>query len=257
MYVYTYTYDTHTSISWMCTNVIKGPSLGGAAHPKCTLAEGSRCVYFITVASSSANFVGAVMKTQHIQSRDITFLYTRCDSSKYMTWLMHTWVLVRILYSCDLIIGQVRGRCHVRHSTFTYETWHFHAWNVAYLCTVASSSAKFVGALVMNTSCPTRMKIRIHGALSSSWWVLSYETPLVQPWDMTPLLDVETWLVHIQFFMRMIYYCCLVLSQVRGRCQERHDAVSCGTWLLHIWDMTHSHEMMRHDSFTWNDECVS
>ena len=85
MYVYTYIYDTHASISWMCTNVIKGPSLGGAAHPKCTLAEGSKCVYFITMASSSANFVGAVSKTRLIQSRVMTFSYTRHDSSKYKT----------------------------------------------------------------------------------------------------------------------------------------------------------------------------
>jgi len=35
-------------------------------------------------------------------------------------------------------------------------------------------------------------------------------------------------------------------------CKRRHDSVICETWLIHMWDMTHSY--VRHDSFiceTW------
>jgi len=136
--------------------------------------------------------------------------------------------------------------------------------------TVASSSAKFVGAVIWNTT----HSVVWHDFFTFEMWILQV---------------CEIWLTHMCFSIGILPYWSLVISQVRGRCHVRHDADSCGiwtnsiikpdfchvwddhqlsswvlsvkhdilnceTWLGHIWEMTPAN--MRHDSIKFSCWCI-
>jgi len=91
--------------------------------------------------------------------------------------------------------------------------------------TVASSSAKFVGAVIWNTT----HSVVWHDFFTFEMWILQV---------------CEIWLTHMCFSIGILPYWSLVISQVRGRCHVRHDADSCGIWtnsiikpdFCHVWD---------------------
>jgi len=153
---------------------------------------------------------------------DMTRLHVRHDSFTCETWLVHMWDMTRL---------------YVRHDSFTGETWlenylalHLNSTHVTQPLEGKLSVVSFicVPCIIRNWLCTTLPNY------NCTQLFVSFHT-----WDMTRLhvrhdsFTCETWLVYIWNMTRL---------------HVRHDSFTCETQLVCMWDMTRLH--VRHDLFT-------
>jgi len=216
-----------------------------------------------------ASFIGV---TWLIHMWNMTYSYVWHDSFICETWLIHIWDMIHSYVRHDSFICETcrihmwdMTHSYVRHGSFTCETWLIYMCAIGYL----RVSSEWAYTCIQSLQGLVISELKLQKCNSFTKWLMRvwYGSSITYEWVMSHI-----WMSHVSHmnhmwdmthsYMRVWYSSSMrdaSLSRQNWSKQNlmridwlifiaRHDSFICETWLIHMWDMTHSSKhLMRID----------